>query len=211
MAITSQDYEVIISIVDERVEKIKVTREDFNALKGVVEELAEAQKRTEEKVEKLAEVVKELALGLDATRKEVRRVALGLDATRREVGGLTHTIGYTLENQAIKVLPALLKKEKGIEITEGLKRTHIPNSEGVEEEINIYGKGRWNGKEIWIIGEAQSQLSIKHIQKFIRKVKRIDKVLPGEKYLICITHSAPSSVLSFAEKNNIKVYLSYEL
>lgn len=210
MPITAEDYEVIVRIVDDRVKEIKITREDFNELHKIVRELAQAQKRTEERVEELAQVQKELAEAQKRTEEEIRRLARGLSYTRKEEGGLTHTIGYTLENQAIRSLPILLKRDFEIEVKEGLKRGFLETKIG-EEEVNIFGEGIKDDKKIWIVGEAQSQLSIPHIQKFLRKVTRLEENLPGKKCLVYITHSVRPSVISFAEQHNVKIYHSYEL
>jgi len=74
-----------------------VRREDFlelneevKKLTKTVAELAEAQKRTEERLEKL----------IDEHRK-----------TREQLGGLAHSIGYFIENETYKYLPALLQRD----------------------------------------------------------------------------------------------------
>lgn len=99
MAITADDYEVIIKIVDERVKEIKVTREDFNELKNVVsdlakaqkrtearlEELAKAQKRTEERVEELAIVLKKTEERLDRLESVVEELAIAQKKTEERV------------------------------------------------------------------------------------------------------------------------------
>ena len=41
--ITAELYQVIVSIVEDKVRQIRVTREDFNELRGIVKELAQAQ------------------------------------------------------------------------------------------------------------------------------------------------------------------------
>lgn len=71
-----------------------VKKSDFEELKGIVarlahsqEELAEAQKRTEQEIITLTKEFK---------------------AFKRQLGGVTDTIGYTLENEAFKALPAIL-------------------------------------------------------------------------------------------------------
>lgn len=65
--------------------------------------------------------------------------------------GLSHSIGFDLENQAYKTLREILKERYGIEIGERLLRKFIEYSDGREEEINIFGKGRKNGEIIYII------------------------------------------------------------
>jgi DNA repair ATPase RecN len=76
-----------------------------------VEELAQAQQRTEQRVEELAQAqqrteqrVEELAQAQKQTEKVVQELVKGQKDLRRQVGGLSGTIGYTLENTAYKAL-----------------------------------------------------------------------------------------------------------
>ena len=50
--------------------------------------------------------------------------------TRRQLGGLAMTVGYTLENEAYKALPALLKRDYGLLVEGRLKRSHVTVKEG---------------------------------------------------------------------------------
>ncbi|MEM7531605.1 MAG: hypothetical protein AAF639_05490, partial [Chloroflexota bacterium] len=40
------------------------------------------------------------------------------ESVRSELGGLSKSLGYALENEAYRVLPAFLEKEYGITVTE---------------------------------------------------------------------------------------------
>ncbi len=173
-----------------------VKRSDFEELKAVVQELAEAQKASEVRLTRLETVVEELAVAQKNTQKEL--------------GGISHTIGYTLENEAYKALPAILKKRYNITVEGRLLRKFIEYADGKEEEINILGKGKIDGKKVNIIGEAKSQLSIKDIDDFLKRIKRLEKVISGEKFLIAVAHSAKPSVIKHAEAKKIAVFLSYE-
>ncbi len=62
----------------------------FKSKNSKVNELAEAQKRTEEELRKL----------ISEHRK-----------TREQLGGLSHTVGYILEDRSYVALPHLLSKE----------------------------------------------------------------------------------------------------
>ena len=65
-------------------------RSVFKSKNSKVNELAEAQKRTEEELRKL----------ISEHRK-----------TREQLGGLSHTVGYILEDRSYVALPHLLSKE----------------------------------------------------------------------------------------------------
>ena len=88
-----------------------VTKSEFNELKEIVRdlggkigELTEAQKRTEE---------------------ELRKLAMAHVKTREQLGGLSHTVGYILEDRAFVGLPPLLKEDLGIDVIEPLRRDYI--------------------------------------------------------------------------------------
>ena len=180
-----------------------VTKTEFNELKDVVRELAEAQKRTEQRVEELAEVQKR-------TELEVRRLADGLLETRRMVGGLSDTVGYTLENEAYRSLPQLLKRDFGIETEGRLIRKYIEYEDGRHDEINIFGRAIKDGRTVWVIGEAKVRISKKELNDFLKMVKRIDRILEGEKILIAVTHTVLPALEKYAESKGIKIYWSYE-
>jgi chromosome segregation ATPase len=123
----------IIKIIDERIREAHVTKEDFSELKGIVKELAEAQKRTEQRLEGLAARVEELAEAQKRTEQrlegltvrveelagKVAVLAEGLEITRQELkltrgelGGLSRTMGYAFENEAFRMLPDILKRNR---------------------------------------------------------------------------------------------------
>ncbi|CUU08663.1 hypothetical protein JGI1_02144, partial [Candidatus Thermokryptus mobilis] len=152
-------------------------------------QLAEAQRRTEKEIEKLTK---------------------GLESLKKEVGGLAHTVGYRLEDEAIKALPELLKRDIGIEIIGRLKRDYIEIAPGKYIEVNIWGTGRINGEEYVVIGEARSQLKKSDIDDFIKKVNAIKKYIPKEQVKILVTYQTSPLVRRYAEEKGIKIYFSYE-
>ncbi|PMP66621.1 MAG: chordopoxvirus fusion protein, partial [Thermodesulfobacterium geofontis] len=152
-------------------------------------ELAEAQRRTEERLEKLIE--------------EHRK-------TREQLGGLSHTVGYFIENEAYKHLPKLLKKDFNLEIEDRLIRDYIEVSPNKYEEINIYGKGKIDGKKVVILGEVKTQLKKSDLDTFLKKVYRLERLIPEEKFLVCVTHQAHPQVRKYAKEKGIKLYFTYE-
>lgn len=93
---------------------------DFNELKGIVKELAEAQKRTEEEIRKLTKAQLE-------TDKKV-------DKIQKNLGGLSHTVGYHLEDRTYKTLPFLLKRDLGVEVEGRLIRRFFEYGRDKEDE-----------------------------------------------------------------------------
>ena len=183
-----------------------VTKEDFKELKAVVQELAEAQKRTEQRVEELAEAQRK-------TEIEIAKLAKGLQETRGELGGLSKSMSYAFENEAFRKLPDFLKEKYGIEIKEKLIREDIGG-----KEINIFGKARRDGVDLFVIGESKLRLDekkdkrIKEVfDELEEKVKAVKKEY-GEKEVvkILITHYATKGFLSKAKEKGIIVVQSFE-
>ena len=178
---------------------------DFNELKAIVKDLAEAQKRTELKVEELAEAQKRTEIELRELVGEHRK-------TRTQLGGLSMTVGYTLENQALKALPALLKKDYGLTVKEKLRRKFVTDNKGHPIEINIIGEAAQNGQTSVIVGEAKSQLSKNDVDAFvIKKLNRLkgiyDRIFP-----VLITHMiSQPDVEEYAKGKGMIVYYSYDL
>jgi DNA repair ATPase RecN len=205
-------------VVEELAEAQKRTEERLTRLEKVVEELAEAQKRTEERLNELTEAQKrteerlnELAEAQKRTEEELRELIGEHRKTREQLGNLSHTVGYVLEDRAYRGLPELLKRDFGIELIEPLKRDYIEIGRDQYEEVNIIGKARKDGKEMWIIGECKSQLKKVDIDEFLKSIKRIEDFLKGEKLLIAVTYQTSPKVRRYVEEKGIKLYFSYEM
>ena len=186
--------EILFAILEEmerqRVEAI--TKKEFNGLKEIIEELAEAQRRTEKTLQVL-----------------IREHA----KTRDQVGGLSITVGYTLENEAMKALPALLEREFGLKVEGKFVRRFVQDKKGRLIEVNIIGKAVKNGQKVIIIGEAKAQLSKNKVLEFLRKkVRPLEGVFREQLFPILVTHMITQpDVEEYAIKQGIKrVYYSYE-
>jgi chromosome segregation ATPase len=204
-------------VVEELTEAQKRAEERLSRLEKVVEELAEAQNRAEERLSRLEKVVEELAEAQKRTEKNLNKLVLEFSEMKKEFremkkqfGGLSDSVGYTLENEAFKHLPILLLNDFGIKIQERMKRTYLKNAEGKEKEVNIYGIGKRDGEEVTIVGEAKSQLSKNEIDKFLKKLEKF-KGLYKNIIPIFVTHmiSEPDAEI-YAKEKGIKVYYSYE-
>jgi uncharacterized phage infection (PIP) family protein YhgE len=191
-------------------ERLNELTERMNQLTVRVDQLAEAQRRTEERLNELTERVNQLAEAQRRTEKEIEKLAKGLESLRKEVGGLAHTVGYRLEDEAIKALPELLKRDAGVEVVGRLKRDYIEIAPGKYIEVNIWGTGRVNGEEYIIVGEARSQLKKGDVDEFIKKVNAIKRYIPKEQIKILVTYQTSPIVRKYAEEKGIKIYFSYE-
>ncbi|MEW6607851.1 MAG: hypothetical protein AB1414_10440, partial [bacterium] len=84
-----------------------IKKDDFSELKDIVKhlgvivsELAEAQKRTE--------------MELKALTKSHQALSKSHENLATQVGGISHTIGFRLEDEAYDSLPPLLERDFGI-------------------------------------------------------------------------------------------------
>jgi hypothetical protein len=173
-------------------------------------ELAEAQRRTEVRLEELVEAQRQLTDAQRRTEGEVRELTKGLRETREMVGGLSHTIGYGLEDRALPLLPALLRSDLGVQVQK-LVRRFVILPDGSEEGVNIYGKGEQQGRQIVVMGEAKAQLGRRDVDRFVRKVDRIRKGLDVEVVPLVLTYSVPPRVEQYAKSKGLAIYWSYDL
>ena len=231
---------VLLAILEEieKQQKERVTKDEFRELREIVAELAQAQKKTEDRVNELAEAQKkteerldslvqkvnelaeaqkrteqrlnELAEAQKKTEEELKKLVSEHRKTREQLGGLSHTVGYVLEDRAYIALPQVLNKDLGLEVIE-IKRDFIELSPNKYEELNIIGKGKKNGSMVWILGECKTQLKKKDVDSFLKKLSRVEHLFPGEKVLIMVTYQTSPQVKRYVQEKGIRLYFSYQL
>jgi len=193
---------------EERMDRME---DRMDRVEAAIEKLTAAQARTEERMERVEAAIEKLTAAQARTEQTLNDLIGAHRETRRQLGGLSMTVGYTLENVAYRALPALLKADYGIEVQGQLIRTYLTDNRGRSLEVNIYGKGRENGREVVILGESKIQLSANHIERFInRRLKplrpQFENVLP-----VLITHMISSEpVAAYAKEHGIALYYSYQ-
>ena len=214
--------EVQVQQLGERVDSLAEAQERTEAqvqrLGERVDSLAEAQERTERRLEELAEAqerterrLEKLAEAQERTEEELRQLAWNQRQMRKQLGGLSTTIGYTLENSAFKALPKLLAQEYGLKLKGKLRRQFVTDKEGHAIEVNIFGEATQNGRTVTIIGESKSQLSQKAVDEFLRKkVKRLE-ALYDNIFTVLVTHMTTSPrVEPYVREKGIALYFSYD-
>ncbi|RME63251.1 MAG: hypothetical protein D6778_09880, partial [Nitrospirae bacterium] len=184
------------------------TEQEIAELKNAVRALAEAQAKTEQEIAELKNAVRALAEAQAKTEQEIKKLSTGLTNTKEQVGGLARSVAYALENEAYVRLPEYLRQHHGIEITERFVRTEIR-----DEEINLYAKGRRNGKKVVIVGE--SVLKLDDMEKLKWVLDKVDAVVEDleaevEVIPIIVTHFAKRKVLEVAKKRGIIVVQSFQ-
>ena len=175
-----------------------VTKADWEALQGVLHALAEAQRKTEEQLQRLAH-------RLEQTNRRI-------DETNRQLGGLAATVGYTLENEAYRYLPALLERDYGIVLEEPLRRDYLTDRKGQEIEVNILARARRDGLPVLIVGESKVQLSRNDVDRFLkRRLAEIDPAGSRKLFPVIVAHMVTSrDVPEYARSRGVALYLSYE-
>ena len=204
-----------------------------------LEELAEAQKRTERRLEELAEAqarterqvarteqrLEELAEAQTRTERRLDRLAEAQERTERQVarltgevvrikenlGGLSHTVGYRLEDEAIWSLPGLLERDHGIVVEGSLRRDHLETRPNRYEELNIWGEGARGGERVHILGEAKSQLKKRDVDDFLKLLDRVQAVVDRPLVRLVVTYQTSPQVKRYLSEKGILLYLSYEL
>lgn len=184
-----------------------VKASDLAELKEVVQELAEAQRdlaeaqrRTDGRMESLAHSMQELAQAM----KEIRR----------EFGAVTASVSYALENEAYRLAPRVLAERYGVTLEEKLVRTTIRG-----EEVNLFGRDRRDGREVWVVGEAKLRVDVGRGRKGARdlftqletKVAAVRAELGDvEVVRVLVTHFATPEFLTMAQERNTLVVQSFE-
>ncbi|MDW8321419.1 MAG: hypothetical protein RMM08_08650 [Armatimonadota bacterium] len=166
-------------------------------------ELVEAQRRTEEHIARLEDQIARLVEVQRHMQEEIRDI-------RRQLGGLSQTVGYTLENEAMKHLPTLLQ-EAGIRVEGRLRRQYVRDSQGEYLEVNIFGSGYRDGEQVTLVGESKSQLSKNDVDRFLRRtVSALQGVYPNIVPLLVAHFTSEPDAEEYARAQGVLVYYSYE-
>lgn len=183
----------------------KNSEKRLTRIEVTLQELAEAQKRTEQRVEELVEAQRN-------TEKTLRTVVKEQKKIRKDFGGLSDSIGYGLEDKAIRGLPNLLQRDLGLKI-EALDRRFIEYPDGGDDEVNIYGEGLLNEEKVYIIGESKSQLGKRDVDRFSRFLVRVSNHLGAKVIPILVTYSVRPKVEGYAKDKieGLRLYMSFEL
>ncbi len=190
--------------VEELAEAHKQGEKRLTRLEEMVGKLVEAQTRTDKKMEELAEAQKQTAAGLQTLVREHKK-------TRQQLGGLSMTVGYTLENEAYKALPDLLQRDHKISVQGRLIRCYVQDRYDDSLEVNIFGQGKRGDTTVTILGESKSQLSRNKIDAFLNKRLERFKGVFEEIVPVLVTHMTSSpDVEGYAKDQGIVLYYSYD-
>ena len=209
---TEERVSKLEDIVRELAEAQKRTEERVSKLEDIVRELAEAQKRTEERVNELAEAQKRTEIEIQNLIRSDHEIREELRSIRREIGGLSRSFSYAFENEAFRSLPDFLKKNFGIVLKKRLVREEIRG-----KEINIFGIGEKEGKEVFVVGEAKVRLDEVKAQDGVFDELEDKVSAVKEEYgqgidvvKILVTHHATKGFINLAKQRGIIVIQSFE-
>jgi hypothetical protein len=128
----------------------------------------------------------------------------------RQVGGLSDTVGGDIKDIAYIVLHDVLKREWGWEVGR-LERTW-QTWDRRPEEVNVFGPARDPVRpdvQIWIVGEAKHNLTLKEVKDFVKQVARARKHLKGEVFPVCFCYRARPEVQDAVHAAGIHLVFSY--
>jgi len=175
-----------------------------DALRQTREELSEYRKETDRRFQQLADALRQ-------TQEALATLAETVKDLQKQVGGLSQTVGYVLENEAMKRLPELLLRDYGLQVDGRLKRQYVQDTNGRHIEVNVFGTAKRNGETVTIIGESKSQLSKNDIDRFLRRTigaleGAYPRILP-----VLITHmTSEPDAEEYARSRGVALYFSYE-
>jgi cold shock CspA family protein len=187
--------------------------------------LFEAQARTDKRFEELTAEVRTLTAEVRAlaegqrllfeaqarTERQLAELTAEHAKTRKLLGDLSSTVGYTLENEAYKALPALLARDYGLIVEGRLKRGYLTARDGRHLEINILGRGRRNGEVVIILGESKAQLSKNNIDRFLNRKLKLLPDLGAPVFVIFVAHMiSEADAEDYARERGAVVYYSYD-
>lgn len=203
--------------VQELAEAQQRTEERVSGVEAALQQLAEAQARTQQWVQELAEAQARTEGRVDRVEAALQRLAEAQARTERalarlsrQVGGLSETVGGDIEDIAYIVLADVLKREFGWQV--GVLERSWQKWNGRLEEVNVFGRVLDPARpetEIWVVGEAKHNLTLREVHRFIQQVKRAREHLRGEVFAVCFCYRARPEVQQQVRDAGIRLVFSY--
>ncbi len=167
-----------------------------------VKELTKAQIKTEQRIEELINAQKK-------TEEEIQTLVKRTDILEERLEGISNSLGYSLENMTYEKLLALLRERYEIEVKGRLVRKYIIVGKK-HIQVNIYGRGRKNEKDILILGECKVRPSKREIIRFEKYAAKIGEQEKLEVFPLMVAHDFPPSIEEFLKEKAIAYFWSYE-
>ncbi len=175
-----------------------------------LESLAQAQERTEKRMDGLTHRMDELAQAQTKTEASLQKLTVRVDKLTDEVGGLSHTVGYGLEDKSYPALEKRLKRDFGLNV-ERLYRKNLVYSANNFDEINIYGEAQTNGKTVYVIGESKAQFGPKDVTRFTKLLERAKAYLGKNIFPLALAYHFHPQAEEKLKQKNITYFWSHDL
>lgn len=200
----TERVDALATRMDQLTERVDALATKMDQLTERVDTLAVRMDQLTEKVDQLSSNVQDIVRESKIATEERKEIW-------RQIGGMSHTIGYFLEDKSYPVLPHLLERDHSIIIQDKLKRGFLEIPKNKFVEINIWGKGTRSGMKVEIIGEAKTQLKKKNVDKLLMTVKAVENYIRAQIVPVCVTFQTSPHVQKYAKEKGVIVYFSYEL
>ncbi len=155
--------------------------------------------------------MEQLAEAQVKTEKVVRGLVVDMREVKKQLGGLSNTVGYGLEDRAIRALPAILKDRLGLDVR-AMDRRFLEYPDGKDDEINIYGEGVLEGEPVVVIGESKAHLGPKDVDRFRKMLERVRAHLGRRLVPLLVVYSVRPKVEEYARRSlpDLLLFKSYE-
>jgi len=208
---TRRNTEAIAELRQSVAELQEATRRNTEAIAELRQTVERLVQVSEQHSREIAESRKRLDELWERTQREIRELVRSIADLRRQFGGLSMTVGYSLEDQAYKALPQLLLRDYGIQVQGRLKRQFVQDAQGAYLEVNIFGQAQRDGETVTIVGEGKVQLSKNDVNDFLRrKVQRLQQVYPNIFPVLVTRMISEWNVEEYARKRGVALYYSYD-
>ena len=214
----SQRFEAMLQDVREQQQE---TRSQLQSVQQTLQELVHAQARLEARMTALEQRQDRTEQRLDDLTATVQKMQEEMAEMRaefedrfqmlhRRLEGISHSLGYFLENRALVVLPILLKRVYGIEVEGDLERRYV-NVAGKMRQINIIGYGVRDGQRLLIVGETKVRPSKKEIARFLKTCEGLAEQEGLPLFPLIVAHDFPPEVQRFLEQEGVLAVPSYRI
>jgi len=198
--------------VEELAEAQRKTEERLDSLTLRMEELAVAQRKTEERLDSLTQRVEELTIAQKKTDEIVQQLVIEMDGVKKQLGGLSHAVGYGIEDKLFPFMDSFIHKEFGF-VPDEVERKFIQYDKNRKDEVNIFIKGINNNRPVIVVGECKSQPGKRDIDDFDEMIKRLKNHFKIDIYGFIVGYIFDPDVEEYIKAHYpyIKYYKTYQV
>ncbi|MEM7533845.1 MAG: hypothetical protein AAF639_16795, partial [Chloroflexota bacterium] len=203
-------------------ESMQKMQESIVLLNKNQEEMRESQQEMRESMQKMQESIVLLNKNQEVLfesqqemrqemQKDIGTLKKNVENVNKNVFGLGESLGYSLENEAYRLLPAYLEREHNIKLNNPMLRSYV---EG--QEVNILGTGTKDDKPIVLVGEAKTRLATGHFEQLwrhillVKKAQEKGEIAAGEIVPIFVTHMARQQAERKAKRDGVMIVHSFQ-